>query len=235
MISASVLYIDHFPWWTLKGSYTPYIPLYILSTIMPHKHHQNVLLLKYLLSFICIIFILPAFTVFLLYKLHITQPMVAPETSDAVMILGAGILKNGKPGPILAERINEGISLYNNRSVRKILVTGNSLNPKVYDETSAMRLALIKANIPKEDIIIDPLGIDTYSSIYRAKNTYHINSMVITTQSFHLPRSLFIAQALGITAYGIEVDKNAPQLKTYLRELFAIPKAVINILAHRKS
>jgi vancomycin permeability regulator SanA len=192
-------------------------------------------IIKIILIGTLIFSIIPTLLIFSLYELHITQPVVQPTHSDVALVLGAGILKSGDPGPILAERITTAIALYQKQEVNKILVTGNSADPSVYDETSAMRQALIKANIPKENIIVDPLGIDTYASIYRAKYSYHVSSMIITTQSFHLPRALFIAKALGISAYGIEVDKDTPQPRTYLHEMLAMPKAILNVLMGRVS
>lgn len=156
----------------------------------------------------------------------------APRVS-VVMIPGAGILRSGNPSPILEERITKAIAVYKARKASKILVTGNSVDPTTYDETTAMRQALLKAGIPKEVIIVDPLGIDTYSSMYRAKNVYHINTMIIASQEFHLPRALLLAQAQDIDAYGIQADKGTPYFRNYLREMFAIQKALINVLVPR--
>jgi SanA protein len=152
---------------------------------------------------------------------------------SVVMIPGAGILRSGDPSPILEERITKAIAVYKARKASKILVTGNSVDPTTYDETTAMRQALLKAGIPKEVIIVDPLGIDTYSSMYRAKNIYHINTMIIASQEFHLPRALLLARAQNIDAYGIQADESTPYFRNYLREMFAIQKALINVLVPR--
>ncbi len=181
------------------------------------------------------LFLLPFFIIFFYsHQFIIKNDGLVPKT-DMVMILGAGVLKNGDPSPILAERISEAIILYKTHKVSKILITGNSVNPEIYDETKAIRSALYKLNISKEDLVIDRLGVDTYSSMYRAKNIYHVNSLLIATQSFHLPRALFIARALHINAYGIAVDTSTPYLRNYFREFFAIPKAILNIFFQKKA
>ena len=195
--------------------------------------------MKYIVKLFIIIlgtvFTVPIVVINLYYKNFIFKQINVLPTVSTVMVPGAAILKNGNPSPILDERISQAEKVYSSQIVTKILVTGNSINPKIYDETNAMKIALLKDGIPKKDIIVDPLGIDTYASIYRAKNTYGITSMVIASQSFHLPRALFIAKSLGINAYGIEVDKDTPQVRNYFHELIATPKAVFNIIFHRKA
>ena len=84
------------------------------------------------------------------------------------------------------------------------------------------------------NIIVDPLGIDTYASIYRAKNVYGISSIIVASQLFHLPRAIFIAKSLGINAYGIESDRDSAQIRNYFHEIIAIPKAILNVIFHRK-
>lgn len=190
---------------------------------------------KFLMIIPILIFIVPILGINLYYKPFIFKQINDLPTVSTVMILGAAILKNGNPSPVLEERISQAEKIYNSHIVTKILITGNSINPKTYDETNAMKIALLKDGIPKKDIIVDPLGVDTYASIYRAKNTYKISSMIIASQSFHLPRALFIAKSLGVNAYGIEVDKDTPQMRNYFHEIIAVPKAILNVIFHRKA
>lgn len=195
----------------------------------------NKQIIKLLIVIFIIVFIMPILIINLYCKSFIfEQTTYLPEVST-VMIPGAAILKNGNPSPILEERIFQAEIIYNSHLANKILVTGNSVNPKIYDETSAIKLKLLKDGVRKEDIIIDSLGVDTYASIYRAKNTYKVNSMIIASQSFHLPRAIFIAKSLGINAYGIKSDQSNTQIRNYFREIVAVPKAVLNVIFHRKA
>jgi SanA protein len=191
-------------------------------------------IVKFLVIVFIIIFILPILVINLYFKSFIFKDLHNLPTVSAVMIPGAAILKNGAPSPILKERISQAEEVYNSHIANKILITGNSVNPKIYDETNAMKKALLKDGIPTGDIIIDKFGIDTFASMYRAKNTYNITSLIIASQSFHLPRALLIAKSLGINAYGIESDKDGTQIKNYLHEIIAIPKAMLNLIFGRK-
>ena len=192
-------------------------------------------IIKFLVVIFIIVFIIPILIINLYYKSFIFDQITYLPVVSTVMIPGAAILKNGNPSPILEERISKAEIIYNSHLANKILVTGNSVSPKIYDETSAIKLKLLRDGIPKEDIIIDSLGIDTYASIYRAKNTYNVNSMIIASQSFHLPRAIFIAKSLGINAYGIKSDQSNTQIRNYFREIVAVPKAVLNVIFYRKA
>lgn len=192
-------------------------------------------IVRFLIIIFIVVFVLPIFVINLCYKSFIFSQINDLPTVSVVMIPGAAILKNGDPSPILKERIYQAEKVYNSHVATKILVTGNSTNPNMYDETNAMRIKLLKDGIPKRAIIVDPLGIDTYASMYRAKNTYKVTSMIIASQSFHLPRALFIAKSLGIDAYGVESNKDSTQVRNYLHEVIAVPKAILNLIFHRKA
>ena len=54
--------------------------------------------------------------------------------------------------------------------------------------------------------------------------------MLIVTQSFHLPRSVFIARHLGIEAYGVNADVGHILFRNKIREIFASEKAIFDLI-----
>jgi len=50
---------------------------------------------------------------------------------------------------------------------------------------------------------MDHAGFDTYNSLYRARDIFQVQSAIIISQRFHLPRALFIAEQLGLPAVGL--------------------------------
>lgn len=101
-----------------------------------------------------------------------------------------------------------------------------------YDETGAMRDYLLDRGIPPRDIFTDYAGFDTFDSIYRAREIFEADDLILVSQEFHLPRALFLAKNLGIKAIGFSANlreyQNAKKMR--LREIFANVKAVGNIL-----
>lgn len=118
--------------------------------------------------------------------------------------------------------MNAAAAIYMAGKTKKILVSGDNGTP-FYDEPTAMREALVKRGIPKEDIALDYAGFRTLDSVIRAHKVFGVDKCVIVTDDFHLPRALFAAEEEGIDAVGFQTDplpmSVSPQ--TYLREVAA--------------
>ena len=123
---------------------------------------------------------------------------------DCIIILGAGIWGD-KPSPMLEDRLLEGIKLYQNGVSDKIIMSGDH-GRKEYDEVNIMKEYAIEKGIPSENIFMDHAGFSTYESIYRAKDIFQAKKVVIVTQKYHLYRALYIANKLGLEAYGVGAD-----------------------------
>ena len=123
---------------------------------------------------------------------------------DCIIILGAGIWGD-KPSPMLEDRLLEGIKLYQNGVSDKIIMSGDH-GRKEYDEVNIMKNYAIEKGIPSENIFMDHAGFSTYESIYRAKDIFQAKKIVIVTQKYHLYRALYIANKLGLEAYGVGAD-----------------------------
>lgn len=163
---------------------------------------------KYILIVLIVIILVPViinFYVILSTKNRIVSGYSELLTDiDYIVVLGAGI-RRGKPSPMLEDRLKTGISLYNNDISNKILITGDHMNDD-YDEVTVMKNYLLEHGIPEEDIITDNYGISTYDSIYRVKNVYKSNKVVIVSQRYHLYRTLFLSDNLDLKSYGVEAD-----------------------------
>lgn len=149
---------------------------------------------------------------------------------DCIIILGAGIWNN-KPSHMLEDRLLEGINLYNNNVSNKILMSGDHGKAE-YDEVNIMKNYAIEKGIPSENIFMDHAGFSTYESIYRAKEIFEAKKVVIVTQKYHLYRALYIANKLGLDAYGVNSDPRNYVGETYreLREILARDKDFIKCL-----
>lgn len=163
---------------------------------------------KYILIVLIVIILVPViinFYVILSTKNRIVSGYSELLTDiDYIVVLGAGI-RRGKPSPMLEDRLKTGISLYNNDISNKIFITGDHMNDD-YDEVTVMKNYLLEHGIPEEDIITDNYGISTYDSIYRVKNVYKSNKVVIVSQRYHLYRALFLSDNLDLESYGVEAD-----------------------------
>ena len=153
---------------------------------------------------------------------------------DCILILGAGIWGD-KPSPMLEDRLKEGIKLYKDSIAPKIIMSGDH-GREEYDEVNIMKEYAIEQGVTSEDIFMDHAGFSTYESIYRAKEIFDADNIVIVTQEYHLYRALYIADKLDIDAYGVNSDPRKYSGQTFreLREILARNKDFINCIIKPK-
>ena len=149
---------------------------------------------------------------------------------DAILVLGAYVNPQGQPSLVLKARLDNAYELYQQGIAPKLLLSGDH-GKKDYDEVKGMRDYLLNKGVPREDIFLDHAGFDTFDSMYRARDVFCVESMVISTQEFHMARSLYIARRLGLTAYGYSAPDEAVYNMTRLniRESFARVKAFFDV------
>lgn len=141
---------------------------------------------------------------------------------DCIIVLGCKVHSNGSPSGMLNDRLTRGVDLYQNNAAPKLLMSGDHGQTE-YDEVNTMKQFAMDSGIPSEDIFMDHAGFSTYETIYRAKEIFGADKVIIVTQEYHLYRAVYIAQALGMEAYGVNADYHtyAGQLSRDFREILA--------------
>jgi SanA protein len=129
-----------------------------------------------------------------------------PSTPVAV-VFGAGLNRDGEPTVILRDRVETAAQLYFAGKVQKLLMSGD--NRTIYhNEPGAMRDYAMSLGVPSSAIVLDYAGRRTYDTCYRAKAIFGLDSVLLVTQGFHLPRALFLCKALGLKASGVEANNH---------------------------
>lgn len=131
---------------------------------------------------------------------------------DCIVVLGCRVYKDGRLSPMLEDRVTVGVSLYDKGICDRILMSGDHKDDS-YNEVDPMKAAAIEMGVPSEAILTDPLGLSTYDSISRVAKEHAGARVVIVTQEYHLYRALYIAEKLGLDAYGVSAD-----LRTYVEQ-----------------
>lgn len=158
------------------------------------------------------------------YLDRIVSTAEAPKRRVAI-VFGAGLARGQAPGPVLAERLDAALRLYRAGKVEKLLMTGDN-SDRFHDETTAMRRYAEERGVPAADLVGDYMGLSTYDSLVRAKRIFRIQAALLVTQRFHLPRALYIANAIGLDAHGVAADEGREDGSAYaLRELLSRPLA----------
>ena len=148
---------------------------------------------------------------------------------DAVIILGARVYSATSVSPMLRDRLLVGYEIYAEGLADKIIVSGDHTSAN-YDEVLAMKLFLMKKGVPREDIFMDHAGVNTYDSMYRAKNIFRVSKAIVVTQRYHLFRAVYTGKNIGLDIIGVnsDLDTYSGMLYNNLREYIARDKAFLD-------
>ena len=124
---------------------------------------------------------------------------------DCIVVLGCQVRADGSLSDMLHDRLSRGVEVFNAGASPKILMSGDH-GTVGYDEVNAMKRYAIEQGVPSEDVFMDHAGFSTYETIYRAKEIFQAKKIVIVTQKYHLYRAVYIAEQLGLEAYGVDAD-----------------------------
>lgn len=157
-------------------------------------------------------------------KEYILDPSDTGEGYDCILVLGCGVYGT-TPSHMLEDRLLRGVELYKNGVSNKLLMSGDHGRTS-YDEVNVMKSFATENGVPSEDVFMDHAGFSTYESMYRARDVFKAEKILIVTQEYHLYRAVYDARALGLDAYGTVSMPRTYQGQLYrdIREVLARDK-----------
>jgi len=152
-------------------------------------------------------------------RIH-TRPADVPPHQVAI-VFGAGV-RGDRPTPVLADRVEAAVELYQAGRVQKLVMTGDNRFVD-YNEPAAMIAYARELGVPEQDLVADYAGRRTYDSCYRARDIFGLKQAVLVTQGFHLNRALFICDRLGLEVVGYAADRRAYPGSQWVWRLREVP------------
>ena len=140
-------------------------------------------------------------------KILTVEQTLELEDVDCIIVLGCQVKDDGSLSHMLRDRLMKGLELYESGVALKLLMSGDH-GREDYDEVGAMKKYAIDNGVPSENVFMDHAGFSTYETVYRAKEIFETDKVIIVTQEYHLYRALYIAEQLGVEAYGVSSDLN---------------------------
>lgn len=157
-------------------------------------------------------------------------------SAQAAIVFGAGLTRDGRPTPVLRDRVATAVDLYFAGKVEKLLMSGDN-RQITYNEPAAMREYAISLGVPHEDIVLDYAGQRTYDTCYRARAIFGLDDVLLVTQAYHLPRALLTCGGLGLDAQGVNADRREYRTRSLnfwrMREVGATLVAVVDVYITR--
>jgi SanA protein len=150
----------------------------------------------------------------------------APKAPVAI-VFGAGLQRDGTPSPVLRDRVATAADLYFAGKVEKILMSGDN-RFIYYNEPGSMLDYALSLGVPRDAIVLDYAGRRTYDTCYRAKEIFGVTDVLLVTQNFHLSRSLFTCDNLGLNAIGVSADRRSYARSSVISwEIRELPAALV--------
>jgi len=174
-----------------------------------HRKPLRIICIVFLSVFILISSVLAGTNLYIISKTDnkIISASEATELDDVdcILVLGCFVRPDGSPSNMLYDRLDVGTTLYLDGAAPKVLMSGDHGRTE-YDEVNNMKQFALDRDIPSEDIFMDHAGFSTYDSMYRARDIFGCKKIIIVTQEYHLFRALYVAESLGVEAYGVAAD-----------------------------
>ncbi len=143
-----------------------------------------------------------ALVAFVYYQeVHVPVPN---EKADALIVLGAQVQPSGEPSVQLAWRLEAALEVFR-QNPAPIVVSGGQGGDEPRPEGEVMRDWLIERGVPEDKILVDSVSANTRQNIRHAISLLHgmnIETVMVITSDYHLPRALAIARDEGLTVSG---------------------------------
>ncbi len=164
------------------------------------------------------------------YSLSSEDLRQAASEYDVAIVFGGG-LNDGKPLPLLAERLETAKKLIDDGLVRKVILSGDNRTLD-YNEPIAMYNYLIEKGVAPSFLQLDQAGRSTYETCERAAKIFNLKRAILVSETTHLTRASYLCQHFGIETIGVK-SEGATATALYAsqswREILARNKAVFNI------
>lgn len=109
--------------------------------------------------------------------------------------------RSGVRNPHFDARMSAASRLIRLGRVQHLLLSGDN-RTRFYNEPVTMWRDLRARYVRDQDMTLDYAGFSTFDTLARARDVFGVERAVLVTQAWHLPRALFIADALGLEVIG---------------------------------
>lgn len=124
--------------------------------------------------------------------------------------------RGGGRNPHFEGRMETASELVQEGRVEHLLLSGDN-STRYYNEPIVMWRDLRGRDVADAMLTLDYAGFSTFDTLARAKQVFGLEEALLITQAWHLPRALFIADAMGIKAEGCAAPEASARSTLELR------------------
>ena len=153
----------------------------------------------------------------------------AARESELIIVLGAGLRRDGRPGAALTRRSLHGAALWHAGMARRVLCTGGRAESQPRAEADACRELLLASGLPDEAILLEARSRSTEENALHSVALMRglgLRSATLATDHYHMLRAswLFRRQGIDIATSAVPASR-AGRVMFYpyaLREIAAL-------------
>lgn len=123
--------------------------------------------------------------------------------ADVAIVLGASVTDT-EVSPVLRERLNHGIWLYQNGYVDYLILTGGVGEGDTLSEAYVSKQYVLSQGISEEVIFLEDESGITEENLQNAKaimDTHNWETAIVVSDPLHMKRAMLMAEDYGIAAY----------------------------------
>ena len=132
---------------------------------------------------------------------HITGLQDRTETGEIIIVLGAGLKEDGRPGPALTRRSRHGAALWHAGFAPLVLCAGGQSEYYPRSEADACREILLDAGLPPEAILTEARSRSTEENAINSKRLLDelgLSRVVLVSDSYHMLRAGWLFSGRGV-------------------------------------
>ena len=140
--------------------------------------------------------------------IHITGATDTAEPADVIIVLGAGLRHDGRPGWALTRRSERAAGLWLEGIAPMLMCTGAQAEGFPRSEADACREILIRRGVPASAILMEEKSRSTEESAVYAGNKIDAighSRVVLVSDSYHMLRASWLYRRRGLTVFGSPV------------------------------
>ena len=135
----------------------------------------------------------------------------AAESADIIIVLGAGLREDGRPGPALTRRSRHAAALWRQGVAPLVLCAGGQSEDYPRSEAAACREILLGAGLPAESILTEERSRSTEENAIYSRlilDRLRLSRVVLVSDSYHMLRARWLFQLQGIDALTSPVSQD---------------------------
>jgi SanA protein len=170
------------------------------------------------------------------YVISKASPDIAGDVASAparpvAIVLGNQVFPGGHLSWALAQRCRVALDLFKAGKVQRIFLSGAYVAAEGYDEPGSMAGWLERRGVPRAAMVLDRDGHRTAATMANAA-AQGFHDVLICTQEYHLPRSIYLARHAGMTPRGVPAADGGggyEWVRTRWREALARTEVILEV------